>query len=59
MVDGKADHNNPIRIGRHSQGCCSKMGISTETDYWEGTEDFASEVVEVEVVDVEKELDIV
>ena len=57
MVDGTADHNKPIRIGGHFWGCCSKMGVSTETYNWEGKEDFESEVVEV--VEVEKKVDIV
>ena len=55
LVDGIADTNNPIRIGRHSRGCCFKMGVNTELYEWEGKEDFEPVSKVVEVVEVEKE----
>ena len=55
MVDEIADTNNPIRIGRHSRGCCFKMGVNTDSYEWEGKEDFEPVSKGVEVVEAEKE----
>ena len=55
MVEGKADTNNPIRIGRHSRSCCFKISVNAELYEWEGKEDFEPVSKLVEVVEAKKE----
>jgi hypothetical protein len=55
LVDGKADTDNPIRIGTHSWGCCFKVGVNTESYEWKGKEDSGPVSKVVKVVEAEKE----
>ena len=59
LVSGVADTSDPIRIGMHSQGCCVKMGLDTESYEWEGEawspKEIGGPVAMVESSEAEKE----